>query len=146
MRDDRLRPSSQQLGRETSGAARIRRDLVLQQSIEDLLRVRSIDGYELIPDLEREGCRRQPHAIDRIDEEFAVVNVDAKVEASREVRWHAVKVVSIVQARDVGHHDLVEIEVVLCGSDLVEAGGGGEQIEPERGPPPLLGARGLVVN
>src|SRR5260370_18976636 len=97
--------------------------------MQNLLRVLSVDGQEFIPHQEREFRCGQRRGGYRIDQEFAIVDIDTEVEPRHEVRRHAVHVMRIVQIGDVGDHDLVKIQVIPGGAYLVEPWGDVQKID-----------------
>ena len=131
---------------EAPGTAGIGGNFVLEQAVEDFLGVLAVDGDQFVADQEGELGGGDAGAIDRVDQEFAIVNIDYEVELRVKVRRQLIVVVGIVEAGDVGDHNFVKVEVVLCGNHFFQPWRDVEQVKPDGISLPFIGSVVLVLD
>ena len=122
-----LGPRNDSRGCHASRAAVVTLARVFGEGVQQLVDRQSIHRDQFI-----EAGHGQAGARDRVDQYFAVVDVDCEAQIGAEVRGQLIAVMAILKACHIFIHDLEEIEVAGGGAHAVYPGRDGERIEAEK--------------
>jgi hypothetical protein len=90
-----------------------------------------IHGDQFVADLKRVIADRQDRAIDRIDQDGVVVEIDRHAQVGREAGRHRERGVRVMERGHVFRLNLKELQVVFRGSHAIDPRPDIEQVESE---------------
>ena len=109
----RLSPIGKFIGGPAAGGKRVGVGINLHQFRQQVGGRLPINGNKFVANIEGIGSDGQQGSADKINEHFAIVDVDIKGQFGGEAGRVEIGIVSVVQAADVFGHDLVELQIVL---------------------------------
>ena len=129
MRHHRLRPDGDSRRRQPFGGLGVSPGSIQGEVLQQQVNVAAIHGEKTVARRKRIVLDREQGAVERIDQQDAVVHVCRETQAGDEIRGQRELVVCVVQTGNVGHADFVEVEVRGGGGYAVEPGLYGQHIE-----------------
>src|SRR6185503_6260777 len=96
-------------------AARIGRDRIFPERLDQRLDRAAVHGNHFVADDEGKLRLRQTRAVDGVDQDLAVIDVERQRQRGAERRREGDEVVRVVERRDVFDQGFLEVEIVGVG-------------------------------